>query len=67
MASFEELDQRFGRFAERLKSFQQERDQRSKLALTMLASIEHKVRSQAVALDKANARIVQLEQGVKHG
>jgi hypothetical protein len=62
MASFEDLDKRFGRFADRLKVFQQERDQRSKLALTMLASIEHKVRSQAVALDKANARIAELEQ-----
>jgi hypothetical protein len=61
MASFEDLDQKFGRFADRLKAFQQERDQRSKLALTMLASIEHKVRSQAVALDKANARITELE------
>jgi hypothetical protein len=61
MASFEELEQKVGRFADRLKSFQHERDQRSKLALTMLASIEHKVRSQAVALEKANARIAQLE------
>jgi hypothetical protein len=61
MASFEELERKVGRFADRLKSFQQERDQRSKLALTMLASIEHKVRSQAAALDKANARIAQLE------
>jgi hypothetical protein len=61
MTSFEDLDQKFGRFADRLKTFQQERDQRSKLALTMLASIEHKVRSQAVALDKANARITELE------
>ncbi|HEX2116367.1 MAG TPA: hypothetical protein VHM01_18335 [Alphaproteobacteria bacterium] len=61
MASFEDLDRRFGRFADRLKAFQQERDQRSKLALTMLASIEHKVRSQAVALDKANTRIAELE------
>src|SRR6185369_2220760 len=50
-----------GRFTDRLKSFQQERDQRSKLALTMLASIEHKVRSQQAALDKANSRIAQLE------
>jgi hypothetical protein len=61
MASFEELEQKVGRFADRLKSFQQERDQRSKVALTMLASIEHKIRSQAVALDKANTRIAQLE------
>jgi hypothetical protein len=61
MASFEELEQKVGRFTDRLKSFQQERDQRSKLALTMLASIEHKVRSQQAALDKANTRIAQLE------
>jgi hypothetical protein len=61
MASFDELEQKVGRFADRLKSFQQERDQRSKLALSMLASIEHKVRTQAAALDKANARIAQLE------
>ena len=61
MASFEELEQKVGRFTDRLKSFQQERDQRSKLALTMLASIEHKVRSQQAALDKANSRIAQLE------
>jgi hypothetical protein len=61
MARFEDLDQKFGRFADRLKSFQQERDQRSKLALNMLASIEHKIRSQAAALDNANARIAQLE------
>jgi len=61
MASFEDLEQKFGRFADRLKSFQQERDQRSKLALNMLASIEHKVRSQQAALDKANSRIAQLE------
>lgn len=61
MASFEELEQKVGRFTDRLKSFQQERDQRSKLALHMLANIEHKVRSQAAALDKANARIAQLE------
>jgi hypothetical protein len=61
MASFEELEQKVGRFADRLRSFQQERDQRSKLALTMLASIEHKVRTQAAALDKANVRIAQLE------
>lgn len=61
MASFEDLEQKVGRFADRLKSFQHERDERSKLALTMLATIEHKVRSQAIALDKANARITQLE------
>jgi len=61
MASFEDLEKKVGRFADRLKSFQQERDQRSKLALTMLASIEHKVRSQAAALEKANTRIAQLE------
>lgn len=61
MGNFDELDQKFGRFADRLKTFQQERDQRSKLALTMLASIEHKVRSQQVALDKANSRIGELE------
>lgn len=61
MASFEELEQKVGRFTDRLKSFQLERDQRSKLALNMLANIEHKVRSQAAALDKANARIAQLE------
>jgi hypothetical protein len=61
MASFEELEQKVGRFADRLKSFQQERDQRSKLALGMLAGIEQKVRSQAAALEKANARIAQLE------
>jgi hypothetical protein len=61
MAGFEDLEQKFGRFADRLKSFQQERDQRSKLALSMLASIEHKVRSQQAALDKANSRIGQLE------
>jgi hypothetical protein len=61
MASFEELERKVGRFADRLKSFQHERDQRSKLALGMLASIEQKVRSQAAALEKANARIAQLE------
>jgi hypothetical protein len=61
MPSFDELDQKIGRFAERLRSFQQERDQRTKLALTMLANIEHKVRSQRTALDTANARIAELE------
>lgn len=61
MPSFDELDQKIGRFADRLRSFQQERDQRTKLALTMLANIEHKVRSQRTALDTANARIAELE------
>jgi hypothetical protein len=61
MPSFDELDQKIGRFAERLRSFQEERDQRTKLALTMLANIEHKVRSQRTALDTANARIAALE------
>lgn len=61
MPSFDELDQKIGRFADRLRSFQQERDQRTKLALTMLANIEHKVRSQRTALDSANARIAELE------
>jgi hypothetical protein len=61
MASFDELDQKIGRFADRLRSFQQERDQRTKLALTMLANIEHKVRTQRTALDIANSRIAELE------
>jgi hypothetical protein len=61
MPSFDELDQKIGRFADRLRSFQQERDQRTKLALTMLANIEHKVRSQRTALETANARIAELE------
>ena len=61
MPSFDELDQKIGRFADRLRSFQQERDQRTKLALTMLANIEHKVRSQRTALETANARIADLE------
>ena len=61
MPSFDELDQKIGRFADRLRSFQQERDQRTKLALTMLANIEHKVRSQRTALDMANSRIAELE------
>ena len=61
MPSFDELDQKIGRFAERLRTFQEERDERTKLALTMLANIEHKVRTQRTALDTANARIAQLE------
>jgi hypothetical protein len=61
MPNFADLDKKAGRFADRLRAFQQERDQRSKLALSMLASIEHKVRSQGAALEKANARIAELE------
>lgn len=61
MADFRELEKKVERFTERLKAFQHERDQRSRLALGMLASIEQKVRSQAAAFEKATARIAELE------
>jgi CII-binding regulator of phage lambda lysogenization HflD len=62
MSDFADLQQKIVGLADRLKAFQQERDRRTRLAVTMLADIEHKVRTQRAALEEANARIAQLEQ-----
>lgn len=62
MSDFADLQQKIVGLADRLKAFQQERDRRATLAVTMLADIEQKVRTQRTALEEAHARIAQLEQ-----